>query len=191
MADPESPSVPAGGTLVLVVGPSGAGKDTLIGEAKVRLASDNRFVFPRRIVTRAASRWEDHDTLDEAQFAIDLAAGSFVVHWRAHGLSYALPATIDGDLSAGRIAICNVSRSVIHSLRARYRRVRVVLIEARPEVLVDRLVKRGREQNLATRAPAARPDLDPGLADDRIDNSGVVAPAAEAFVALLVGYAGG
>ena len=36
------------GALVLVVGPSGAGKDTIIGEAQRRIAADERFFFPRR-----------------------------------------------------------------------------------------------------------------------------------------------
>ena len=50
--------------LVLVVGPSGAGKDTLINAAKAALAGDDRFVFPRRVVTRpAVTALEDHDTV--------------------------------------------------------------------------------------------------------------------------------
>ena len=43
------------GTLVVVVGPSGAGKDTLIGLARALCANDARVVFPRRIVTRSPS----------------------------------------------------------------------------------------------------------------------------------------
>ena len=40
------------GSLVLVVGPSGVGKDTLIGGAKQALENDRRFTFVRRVVTR-------------------------------------------------------------------------------------------------------------------------------------------
>jgi ribose 1,5-bisphosphokinase PhnN len=43
------------GRLLAVVGPSGAGKDTLIARARTRLAGDPMIVFPLRIVTRAAS----------------------------------------------------------------------------------------------------------------------------------------
>ena len=61
------------GCLVLVVGPSGAGKDTLIRLARAALAGDPRYVFPRRLVTRPPSADEDNDQIDEAAFA-DLQA---------------------------------------------------------------------------------------------------------------------
>src|SRR6266699_2369727 len=57
-ADRDEPVGP--GALVLVVGPSGAGKDTLIAMARASCADDAATVFPRRIVTRARSDAEDH-----------------------------------------------------------------------------------------------------------------------------------
>ena len=42
----------AQGALVLVVGPSGAGKDALIAAAREALEANTRFTFPRRVVTR-------------------------------------------------------------------------------------------------------------------------------------------
>ncbi len=53
------------GRLVVVVGPSGAGKDTLIARARVRLAGDPTIVFPLRLVTRTASAAEDHQIISE------------------------------------------------------------------------------------------------------------------------------
>jgi ribose 1,5-bisphosphokinase len=46
------------GRLVLVIGPSGAGKDTLIGLAQAACADGNDVVFPQRVVTREASSLE-------------------------------------------------------------------------------------------------------------------------------------
>ena len=66
---PQREPLPIGpGRLVLVVGPSGAGKDTLIAAVRQRLAADEAFLFPRRIVTRPSSAAEDNVEADEATF---------------------------------------------------------------------------------------------------------------------------
>ncbi|TIW17524.1 MAG: phosphonate metabolism protein/1,5-bisphosphokinase (PRPP-forming) PhnN, partial [Mesorhizobium sp.] len=39
------------GVFVAVVGPSGAGKDTVIGYAKARFAGETRLEFVRRVIT--------------------------------------------------------------------------------------------------------------------------------------------
>jgi ribose 1,5-bisphosphokinase len=154
------------GTLVVVVGPSGAGKDTLIGLARAQCTDDPRIIFPRRIVTRETSSAEDHDSVSPAQFEAAKAGGAFAFFWEAHGLKYALPAAIDADLKTGRTVICNVSRAVIGELRARYAKVVVVLLTAPKEVLLARLAKRGREddRDMAQRLERALPnDLSPDI----------------------------
>jgi ribose 1,5-bisphosphokinase len=133
------------GALVVVVGPSGAGKDTLIGLARTLCADDPRIVFSRRIVTRQTSAAEDHDTVTPAQFDAAIGQGAFAFWWEAHGLRYALPAAIDVQLQAGNTVICNVSRTVVRQLRARYTKLTVVLVTAPKEILLGRLAARGRE----------------------------------------------
>jgi ribose 1,5-bisphosphokinase len=133
------------GAFVAIVGPSGAGKDTLIAHARTALAADAGFVFVRRLVTRGTNAFEDHDTIDPASFEAGHAAGSFALSWHAHGLGYALPAETLAAVQAGSVAVCNLSRSVLAEARRRFPRVAVVLVTAPPEVLAVRLTARGRE----------------------------------------------
>ena len=101
------------GTLVLVVGPSGAGKDSIIRGAQRAFEGNSQFVFPRRVVTRKADvAAEDHDSITDMAFALSVAAGDFAVWWKAHGNGYGIPITIDDDLRIGRTVIFNCSRTV-------------------------------------------------------------------------------
>ena len=150
---PEQAAAIGPGRLVLVVGPSGAGKDTLLGLAKAACVEDETIVFPRRIVTRDASAAEDNVAVTPDEFRRGLDHGDFAVHWDAHGLSYALPLAINDDIHAGRTVVANVSRTVISALRRAYANVVVVAITAPPDVLAERLAARARvsDGNIAER----------------------------------------
>ncbi len=132
------------GRLVLVVGPSGAGKDTLLGLAKAACAEDGNIIFARRVITRASSASEENDEVSAEGFADALARGDYAMHWEAHGHCYALPRAVDDDVRAGRAVIANVSRTVISAARRAYANVVVVQITAPPNVLAERLAMRGR-----------------------------------------------
>jgi ribose 1,5-bisphosphokinase len=144
------------GCLVLVVGPSGAGKDTLIRLARAALAGDPRYIFPRRLVTRPPSADEDNAEIDEAAFADGHAAGRFTLSWRAHGLGYALPAEAGTLAERGHVVVCNVSRRVVAQARVAIPRVSVVEITAPPEILARRLADRGRAEDGDLAARLAR-----------------------------------
>jgi phosphonate metabolism protein PhnN/1,5-bisphosphokinase (PRPP-forming) len=147
----------AKGHLVLVVGPSGAGKDSLLDGARRALADLPLFVFPRRIITRQSDpASEDHLTLSEQDFAAQKAAGGFFLDWEAHGLHYALPGAIAEALAAGRTVIANVSRQVIDEARQRHPVTTVVFVTAPLEVLEQRLLARGREDRATVRGRLAR-----------------------------------
>jgi ribose 1,5-bisphosphokinase len=144
-ARPEQTSLLGPGRLVLIVGPSGAGKDTLISGARLQCTDEPAIVFPRRVVTRASSAYEDHATLDTEAFNQAVAAGSFALWWDAHGHRYGIPISINHDIRADRTVVCNVSRTIIDHARRRYARVTVVLITAPQQVLKARLAQRDRQ----------------------------------------------
>src|ERR1700722_8141290 len=132
------------GRLVLVGGPSAAGKDTLLRAAKAACAEDRNIVFPRRVISRAASPSEDNAEVSEEEFRHALARGEFAMHWEAHGHCYALPRAIDDDIRAGRTVVVNASRTAIEAMRHIYADVVVVLVTAPPDVLERRLAMRAR-----------------------------------------------
>ncbi len=140
----DRPAAIGPGRLVLVVGPSGAGKDTLLGLARAACADDGEIVFPRRVVTRQASVFEDNRQLTADAFRQALTQGEFAMHWQAHGHCYALSSAIDDDIRAGRTVVANVSRTVIDAMRRAYADVTVISITAPPEVLAERLAVRAR-----------------------------------------------
>ncbi|MEN3348432.1 MAG: ribose 1,5-bisphosphokinase [Bradyrhizobium sp.] len=161
------------GRLVLVVGPSGAGKDTLLALAKAACADISDIVFPRRLITREASASEDNQQVSAEAFQLAVAGGDYAMHWEAHGHRYALSRAIDDDIRAGRTVIANVSRTVIAAARRNYANVAVVSITAPPDVLAARLAARARASDgqLAQRL-ARTVDETTSMPDFTIVNSG-------------------
>jgi ribose 1,5-bisphosphokinase len=159
------------GRLVLVVGPSGAGKDTLLGLARAACAEDSDILFPRRVVTRESSTAEDNIAMSVEEFSLACEQGSFAVHWQAHGHGYGLPVEINDDIRAGRTVVVNVSRTVLSVLRRGYENVVVVAITAPPEVLAERLAARARVSDGSIQARLDR-SVDEADVDVTIVNAG-------------------
>jgi ribose 1,5-bisphosphokinase len=174
------------GRLVLVVGPSGAGKDSVIAGAKARCADERAIIFPRRIVTRPPTADEDHLSVSNSGFDDALRGDAFSLWWRAHGLKYALPISVDSDIRCGRTVVCNASRGVVDGARARYLHVMCVLITARAELLAARLEGRSRSSDGSTKDRIERNAMYAEFsADIVIDNSETLEGSVEALISLL------
>lgn len=181
------------GALVLVVGPSGAGKDTLMAAARALLIgrhdTKQGVHMARRLVTRTDTTGEDHLPIDPATFAAEQAAGRYPLAWEAHGLSYALGPEVADAIRAGQTVMANGSRATLPEARRRFARPYVVLVTAPPQVLAARLAARGREaaadiEARLRRAPEV--DLQPDLV---IENTGPVADGAARLAAFISGLA--
>jgi ribose 1,5-bisphosphokinase len=177
------------GTLILVVGPSGAGKDTLIEAAHAHFTDHPNIVFCRRYITRNEMIGEQHMPLTETEFQRMAGANQFLLAWRANGLSYGLGAEIKDFLRKGRIVVANVSRTVICEARLKFPRTRVIHVTAHPEILAQRLAARGRESASEIEERVKRTAEIPLSRADwvkEIDNSGDLASATLQFIALLI-----
>lgn len=168
--------------LVLVVGPSGAGKDTLLDAARRVLADDPRLRFARRVITRTADAGgEDHEAVTETEFL----ARDFALQWQAHGLRYGIPADIADDLQRGCVVVANVSRTIIAEAARRFPS-QVVEVTAPPALLAARLATRGRETaaDAATRLARSVP-IPAGVPFSIVVNDGTIEQGTERFVAVL------
>lgn len=143
--DASGAPVPASARLIYLMGPSGAGKDSLLGAAREQLMA-RHVRIARRVITRAdGGRWEDADGVSLCVFEQMHARGEFALTWRANGLAYGIPAYIDEWLSQGWHVLVNGSRAHLEQARSRYPELVPVLLTVAPQVLRERLVGRGRE----------------------------------------------
>lgn len=143
-----------------VVGPSGAGKDTLIAGA-MALRPDLRLA--RRVITRPTEAGgEDFDGVTEAEFATRKARGDFALDWQAHGLCYGIP---KAEVAGPGSVLFNGSRAALPLALRVFPDLRVILVTAPDDVLAARLAARGRETASDIRSRLARAGfvLPPGI----------------------------
>ena len=175
---------------IAVVGPSGAGKDSLIDAARRTYGEDGPIRFVRRAITRPADAGgEAHEALTVEDFATRAASGGFALHWDAHGLSYGIPADIRETLVSGRSVLANLSRAAIPQLRQEFPDRRILVVTASPTVLAGRLAARGRESaaEIEARLSRAPPEFPEGADVVTVVNEGPLEEAEQAFIAALQG----
>ncbi|ASY59934.1 phosphonate metabolism protein/1,5-bisphosphokinase (PRPP-forming) PhnN [Sinorhizobium sp. CCBAU 05631] len=177
-----------GGTLIVVVGPSGAGKDSVMGFAARHFAQRPDILFVRRVITRPSDAGSEvHESVSTAEFEEMQQVGAFAVSWQAHGLSYGIPREIADRIESGMTAIVNGSRAALPAIRAAFGKVAVALVTADASVLAKRLAQRGREseEDVLRRLKRQVPDVVAGPDVTVIDNSGRLDIAGQRFVALV------
>ncbi|MGV1761527.1 phosphonate metabolism protein/1,5-bisphosphokinase (PRPP-forming) PhnN [Rhizobium sp. A22-96] len=178
----------ATGVMAVVVGPSGAGKDTLMNLAARHFAGRPDIHFVRRVITRDGDAGnEDHRSVSDADFDAMEKAGAFAVSWEAHGLKYGIPADVFDELARGNLVIANGSRSALHHFEAAFPRLKIINITATREVLAERLIARGREnrEDVLKRLERSALTVQGSYDVTDIDNSGTLEEAEQAIISAL------
>lgn len=152
-----------------VVGPSGAGKDTLIEGA---LAQRPDLALVRRVITRpTGAGGEDFEGVTEAEFTARKARGDFALDWQAHGLSYGIPMA---QVTGPKDVIFNGSRAALPEAMRVFPNLRVILVTAPDAILAARLAARGRETeaDIRQRLTRAAFTLPAGITAETVLNDG-------------------
>jgi thymidine phosphorylase len=175
------------GNFFFVVGPSGAGKDSLIDGARQQL-DPAQFIFATRTITRPAdSGGEAHQACTQSEFTLLQQQGKFLITWQAHNLSYGLPSALLEALATGQHVIANGSRAMVAQLSTRVPNLVVVEIGAPAGILAQRLAQRGRESadDVAKRLARKAEPYPEGTRVLRVTNDQTPAIGVSRFVAAL------
>jgi len=179
--------------LIYLMGPSGAGKDSVIDAARSRLATIPVEVA-RRVITRSAeSIGEQAMGVSDERFAAMQDAGDFAMNWQANGHDYGIPVDINRWLAQGRHVLVNGSRDYLPEAQRRYPDLLAVLVSVSSDVLRQRLIARGREslqdiESRLQRNERLRSEAQQWQgqgAPQVLDNSGTLDQAVAALITLL------
>lgn len=132
--------------LLVVVGASGVGKDSVIDTWIAGRPASDRPWRARRTITRPAhGSSEAHEPVTEARFEALVTQRAFAFHWEAHGLRYGVRRDELAPLHDGRWVVVNGSRAHLPELLAVAPGAWIVEIDAPASMRADRLGSRGRE----------------------------------------------
>jgi ribose 1,5-bisphosphokinase len=175
----------------LLVGPSGAGKDTVLQALAARLAPEDGLAIARRVITRPTipGAPEQHVAVTSAAFARLRAAGAFALDWESHAHAYGIGTEIRLWLAAGVSVIANGSRAALPAARARFgTALTIIHLTASPATLARRLAERGREDPRSIKARLRRtPDLTYLRDCPTIENEGSVDEAVASLHRIVTG----
>ncbi|HTD04080.1 phosphonate metabolism protein/1,5-bisphosphokinase (PRPP-forming) PhnN [Undibacterium sp.] len=185
-----SPQLPATGRLFFVVGPSGSGKDDLLGWVRQNLATHRQMFFAERAVTRPARPSGEDESISPEQFWQQAAAGHFAMTWQSDDLCYGIRRGFEAELKAGRTVVVNGSREFVPKLLRAYPDAQVVWIEADHALIRQRMEERLRDNSAALlkrvqrNAQFSRPERPEVI---QLDNTGSIGAAGQRLLDILGG----
>ncbi|MGR5177173.1 ribose 1,5-bisphosphokinase [Vibrio parahaemolyticus] len=135
------------GKLYYVIGPSGAGKDTLIDA--IRADHPDDIIVAHRYITRPfGAGGENHVAVSEQEYLSRQQKGLFAMSWRAHGLCYGVGLEVKTWLDKGISVLLNGSRAELAQAQQCFGSELVpIVVHLELDVLRTRLQNRGRESH--------------------------------------------
>lgn len=173
--------------LIYVIGPSGAGKDSVLHRLREAWAGMPPAHWARRTITRPVqSGGEANESVDQPAFERLRQAGAFAMHWQANGHGYGIRRPELAPLASGHCVFVNGSRAHLPQLLAHWPETTVVQITAPADVLLARLRTRNRESVQAISDRLAR-SIEVELPENaiRIVNDGPLTEAVDMLLAAL------
>lgn len=134
------------GRLIYVVGPSGAGKDSVLEYARTHLPADAGVIFARRFITRLpAATGEQHIPVSADQFERIAENRGLALQWGANGLRYGIGGEIRRWMNLGFHVVVNGSRAYLPAAAEKFPDLVVINITAPIDTIRTRLRLRERE----------------------------------------------
>lgn len=128
--------------IILIVGASGAGKDSLLNIAKKHFKDNASFNFVQRFIDRIPDNNEKNFFIDTASF--NLLDNFFISKWEANAHHYGIPKHF---IKPNCINIISISREAIKDFESKFKNVYVIEIYVPLSLLKQRLEARGREDS--------------------------------------------
>lgn len=179
------------GNLFYVIGASGVGKDSVMNYARSTINGSFPVIFAHRYITRPAKEGnENHVQISRKEFHARQQGGLFALHWDSHDQHYGIGVEINSWLEKGFHVVVNGSRGYLPEAQKKYPQLKVVLIEADPETIRQRLESRGRENSVQIQKRIDRngtitPEWENTGMTFRIQNDGLLEEAGDQLISLI------
>lgn len=164
--------------IVLIVGASGVGKDTLLRSIKDKIKAN----FLKRYITRIPDNNESNYYIDEKAFLALKDKDYFISSWEAHGNYYGIAKEHIKD----GINIISISRGAVEDFEKVYDEVLTINITLPKEIMIKRLHERGREsmEEIIKRVDRASKKVEAKCLIE-FDNSQSLENSAKKFIKLI------
>lgn len=166
---------------IVVVGASGAGKDSVLRAWRERATNGVQLHFVERLITREADpAGEAHRPTTREEMIEMQLRGQLAWHWSAHGMRYGVLRESMAPLEVGGYVVLNGSRAHLPAMRRQAPLLRVVEISAPASVRAARLAARSRESE-AARLDRLRRNVHGFEPDLRLVNVGALTEVVDAL----------